>query len=312
MSEMAPEVGESEASFFEGEGEGEASPEGQFEGIQEGPEAEATQSDAYWRARWQQIMRDRRQQAPSRRPQAPSALPRRQVVTAPSVTAPSQRQAMTAVSNLALDTQVETASIRRKVDDSTRLDDWNMYVAVVEALSAQVLDTYQSSLGNHPNIRAAVRLGPIALLRRKKAKRGFEGFLTNPALLTAAGALAILGSGRIINASRGVRTINIAPPGTLSPGATGTFAGVAVAGDGKPLPTIALTWASLNSSILTINNASTGAYTAGQTTGQVLVTAQAQDDGVTNGIFVTVEAPSSSGVSSSSSSSSSSPSSSSS
>src|SRR5580693_1438129 len=86
---------------FEGEAaeinlEGEVTGEAQYEGY-----PEDARSDARRRARQRQILLARQRQAQARRP-VRSPQPRR-----PVVTAPSQRQAMTAIRALDLDTKVE-------------------------------------------------------------------------------------------------------------------------------------------------------------------------------------------------------------
>jgi hypothetical protein len=308
MSEATIESLESEA--YEGEG-GEAAYEGEAYG-ESGYEGEAYgeagyEGEAYGeasraevrrrRARQQRIVAARQRQARQRRPPAP---PQRR----PAVTVPSQRQAMTAIRSLDLDTKVELDSMRRQLAKARRNGDMAMYSAVLSTLASQGIDTFGDKLQKHNVVKAFFRTTPLALLWPQSNRRGVEGILLHPAFVGAAGVAAIVISGKLVNASQDVHEIQIANPGPISAGDSGQLSGTPKDRSGRDVQGIAVNWDSDNSARLNFTDKTLGKFTTGPETGPVNV--KASTDGVSNTISVTISSSSSGGGSSSSSSSSSS------
>ena len=156
MSEATFDAVESEAfeaaeAMFEGEAgeassEGEATEQESYEGY-----PEDARSDARRRARQRQILLARQRQAQPRRP-APSPPPRR-----PAVTGPSQRQVMTAIRSLDLDTKVELDSLRRALNEANRLAYRNAWAAEASVAASQVLDSFDTGLAPHDWAKALIR-----------------------------------------------------------------------------------------------------------------------------------------------------------
>src|SRR6266516_858212 len=291
MSEATIESLESEA--YEGEG-GEAAFEGEGEGYGEsGYEGEAYgeagyEGEAYGeasraearrrRARQQRIVAARRQ-ARQRRPPAPP--PRR-----PAVTAPSQRQAMTAIRSLDLDTKVELDSLRRQLAKARRNGDMAMYSAVLSTLASQGIDTFGDKLQKHDVVKAFFRTAPLALLWPQSNRRGVQGVMLHPAFVGAAGVAAIVISGKLVNASQDVHEIQIANPGPISAGDSGQLSGTPKDRRGRDVQGLAIQWDSDNAARLNFTDKALGKFTTGPETGPVNV--KASTDGVSNTISVTI------------------------
>ena len=283
--------GETAFEGFEGEASGEAGLEGEggFEGetSYEGYPEDA-RSDARRRRerRQRQIMQARQRQAQLRRRPSPPSPPRR-----PTVPGPSPRQTIAAirsdVRDLNLDTKLDLDAVRRALNEANRRGDRAMYSALLSIVGNQALATYDTSLGSHQAVSAAIRWAPSLLLSSSKGRPGIEGFLLSPPVIAGAVVAGIAVSGHFINAPQGAQSISIGDPSPITAGSLGTMTGVALDRHGHPLPAVGLTWSS-QKGLLTFTNAATGAYTAGPTPGQDFVTAAG--GGVTSGIFVTIAA----------------------
>jgi hypothetical protein len=162
-----------------------------------------------------------------------------------------------------------------------------MYSALLSIVGNQALATYDTSLGSHQAVSAAIRWAPSLLLSSSKSRPGIEGFLLSPPVIAGAVVAGIAVSGHFINTSQGAQSISIGNPGPITAGSSGAMTGVALDRHSQPLPSVGLTWSS-QKGLLTFTNAATGAYTAGSGAGQDFVTASG--GGATNGIFVTVVA----------------------
>jgi hypothetical protein len=252
---------------FEGEAaeinlEGEVTGEAQYEGY-----PEDARSDASRRARQRQILLARQRQAQARRP-VRSPQPRR-----PVVTAPSQRQAMTAIRSLDLDTKVELDSLRRALNEANRLAYRNAWAAEASVAASQVLDSFNTGLAPHDWAKALIRGAPTLLLAPGKPRRpGLEGILFDP---RGAGGLVLGGIwavGHFRGQGQGVTDIRISYPSTIDTGDTGKFGGVPVNSHGETVTTATVTWTSDNSAILAVDQ-TTGAYEAGKISGSANITA---------------------------------------
>lgn len=272
MSEATFEAVESEVFEAAGEGtfEGEAA-EGTFEGETVGEAQyegypEDARSDARRRARQRQILLARQRQAQARRP-VRSPQPRR-----PVVTAPSQRQAMTAIRSLDLDTKVELDSLRRALNQANRLAYRNAWAAEASVAASQVLDSFDTGLAPHDWAKALIRGAPTLLLAPGKPRRpGLEGILFDPRV---AGGLVLGGIwavGHFRGQGQGVADIRIANPSPIGTGSNGTFTAIPVNSHGQTV-TATITWQSGNSDVLDVNQ-TTGNYQAGVNPGTANVTA---------------------------------------
>jgi hypothetical protein len=162
-----------------------------------------------------------------------------------------------------------------------------MYSALLSIVGNQALATYDTSLGSHQAVSAAIRWAPSLLLSSSKGRPGIEGFLLSPPVIAGAVVAGIAVSGHFINAPQGAQSISIGNPSPINAGSSGTMTGVALDRHAHPLPNVGLTWSS-QKGLLTFTNAATGAYTAGSNPGQDFITATG--GGVTNGVFVTIVA----------------------
>jgi hypothetical protein len=308
MSEAWVESLESEGWDTAGEGsfDGEFAGEGAYdsEAVGDSYDSEATgeasygeesRSERHRRERQRRIMLERQRQAQLRRQRRPAA-PRRGAPPqrVPRTAGPSPRQTITAVRSLDLETKVAHDSLRRALEESNRRATRATYAALASVAVDQGLDSFGTDLDNHPYVRAGARFAPLLLLSPEKKKGGFEGFVADPRLwgFVAISGIAVIGKFR--SAGQGVHTINIFNPGPITLGApadapvTGTLTAVVLDKSGNVLPPAQypITWASQSpDNALTVNNASTGAYTAGAP-GTALVTAQA--GGITSAVFVVV------------------------
>jgi hypothetical protein len=136
-------------------------------------------------------------------------------------------------------------------------------------------------------VSAAIRWAPSLLLSGSKRRPGIEGFLLSPPVIAGAVVAGIAISGHFLGAQQGVHRVEVADPGReIITGDEGTLTAIAFDRSGRVLPTVALTFAS-QKGFLTITNASTGAYKAGDKEGQDFVTATTAD-GVQGVTVVTV------------------------
>src|SRR6185437_16316595 len=280
MSEATFEAMESEAfeaagEAFEGEAaeagfEGEAAGEAQYEGY-----GEDARSDARRRARQRQILLARQRQAQSRRPvRAPQ--PRRPV---------PQRQVMTAIRSLDLDTKVELDSLRRALNEANRLAYRNAWAAEASVAASQVLDSFDTRLAPHDWAKALIRGAPTLLLAPGKPRRpGLEGVLFDPRVAGGVALAGIWAIGHFRGQSQGVADIRIANPSPLASGSGGTFSAIPVDSHGRTV-TATITWSSDTPDVLQVN-ATTGQYTAGDA-GTANVTAAADNVSVPFSVTVT-------------------------
>jgi hypothetical protein len=293
MSEAFMESPESEHDEGEVSSEWETEAEA-IEGL-----SEDARSDASQRARQREIIRARQRQAQlGRRP--PSPPPASRAARPPSAAAPASRQTIRAINALDLENKVAQDSLRRAIDDANRRANRATLVAFGELAADQLFDTFETPLANHPLVRAGARWAPFLIFPAYKGKKGFEAFVTHPAVYSFATVGAIYLAGRISNASQNVRHITIYDPSPIAPSSKGNLTGYATDGSGNVLAdaTANIQWSSSNSSILNVSTG--GSYTAGTTAGPVLI--KAQTGGTTHAIFVTVSSsggPSGSGLTSS-------------
>jgi len=270
MSEAATEALESEA--YEGsEGETEATGEAFGEAFESEAAGEAGYGEGYRddarRRRQQQIMMAR--MAQQRRP-PPRPGPPRPVIRAPS---PAAREVRSEIRSLDLDTKVALDSLRNRLNRANRLAYRNAWAAEASVAASQVLDSFEDGLEPHDWARAIIRGAPTLLLSPgEQRRRGLEGLMYDPRVGGGALIAAIWAFGHFRNASKGVRGINIANPSPLTLGDTGTLSGIPVDGNGQEIRGITVTWASSNSSVLTVD--ASGTYEAIDA-GSVTVTASA-------------------------------------
>jgi hypothetical protein len=259
-AEVYESSGETGFEGFEGEASGEAGLEGEggFEGetSYEGYPEDA-RSDARRRRerRQRQIMQARQRQAQLRRRPSPPP-PRR-----PAVPGPSPRQTIAAirsdVRDLNLDTKLDLDAVRRALNEANRRGDRAMYSALLSIVGNQALATYDTSLGSHQAVGAAIRWAPSLLLSSSKGRPGIEGFLLSPPVIAGAVVAGIAVSGHFINAPKGVRDIIVTVPGSL---AKGTFTGTPVDGKGTIVTGVTISWSSQDPNTLAVDSG--GGFTA--------------------------------------------------
>ena len=261
MSEATIEGLESEAYEGEAEAYGEAGYGGEAYGeAGYGGEAygESARSDARRRRAWQQRQRQILAARRAGQRRLPAPPPRRPAITAPS---PGQRPAMTAIRSVDLDTRMELDALRRQLAKARRNGNMAMYSAVLSALASQGIDTFGDRLEKHDVVKAALRAAPLGLLWPQSDKKGIEGVLLHPAFIGAAGIAAIVISGKVVNASHGVDSINVISPVRVPAGGSVTLSAVAVDRKGNTVPNISITWTSLTPDVATVdsNGSCTGA-----------------------------------------------------
>jgi len=255
MSEATFEATEAEAfeatgeAAYEGEGgeaayEGESAGEAAYEGW--GEDARSRR-----RARERQIMLERQRQARLRRP--PTPPPRRPVPAAPS---PAVRQVRSEVRSLDLETKVALDSLRSRLSEAHRLAYRNAWAAEASVAASQVLDSFEHNLQPHDWARALIRSAPTLLLAPGKPIRpGVTGYLFDPRVAGGAVVAAIFAVGHFRGTTRGVSSISVTPPGTvtLSVDDSVNLFGVAVDQKGNAVDGITLTWAPQDTTIASLD-----------------------------------------------------------
>jgi hypothetical protein len=215
------------------------------------------------------IEQARRSRTPVRRPSP--------VVSAP----PTVVQTVKAIRNLDLDTKVSTESLRQDIDLLKKRMDRNGLAFALSQGVDQGLDSFSGRLANHEFIRAGIRLAPALLVAPQKKRRGLEGYLLDPRVLSAIAVGGVLVAGRFDRRTTGVDDIQINVP-TPSVGDQDRLLGVAIDRQGRVLNET-ITWASQNAAVLSV--APDGSFTA-VAAGTVLVTASA--GGTSRAVFITV------------------------
>ncbi|HEY1324805.1 MAG TPA: Ig-like domain-containing protein, partial [Streptosporangiaceae bacterium] len=251
----------------EGAYDSEALGEGAYDSL--GEESRAARRQ---RERQRQIMLARQRQL--RRQQPPGQGPR-------PVPPPGQRQAITAIRSLDLETKVSQDSLRRALEASNRRAARATWAAVASAAVDQGLDSFGADLDNHEYIKAGARFAPLLFLSPEKTKRGVEGFVTDPRVIGGAAILSIALLGNFRTRSQGIASLSIVPPSgrIVAPDvgtSTGTITANALDRHGKLVSSQpAITWSSSDPGTLAFLDPNVGTFTltAGNT-GTVQVTAQ--------------------------------------
>ena len=257
MSEATFEATEAEAfeatveAAYEGEGgeaayEGESAGEAAYEGW--GEDARSRR-----RARERQIMLERQRQARLRRPPTPTPPPRRPVPAAPS---PAVRQVRSEVRSLDLETKVALDSLRSRLNEAHRLAYRNAWAAEASVAASQVLDSFEDNLQPHDWARALIRGAPTLLLAPGKPIRpGVTGYLFDPRVAGGAVVAAIFAIGHFRGTTRGVSSISVTPPGTVTLNVDDSvnLFGVAVDHKGNAVDGITLTWVPQDTTIASLD-----------------------------------------------------------
>jgi hypothetical protein len=202
MSEAIYEALDSEAYDSAGEAlyDSDAG-DAEYEGEAAYDYAEDSRPAAQRRARQRQIMLARQRRAQSlpqaRRPAAPSRGP---VVRAIR----SEPRAAD------LDTRAMLDRLRRRLDEASRAATRNAWAAEASTAASQILDSFDTGLGEHDWARAAIRGAPTLLLAPGKPRRpGLEGVLLDPRVAGSALLAAIWAVGRFTNVSKGVDSVSV-------------------------------------------------------------------------------------------------------
>jgi hypothetical protein len=272
-------------AFGEGAYDSEAFGEGSYDAF-----GEESRSARRQRERQRQIMLARQRQAQLRRQRQPAQVQR----PAPPA-GPSQRQTITAIRSLDLETKVGQDSLRRALEASNRRAARATWTAVASGAVDQGLDSFGKDLENHEFIRAGARFAPLLFLSPEKTKRGVEGFVTDPRVIGGAAILGIVLLGNFRNRTQGIARFVIQPPSRAitapdSGTSTGSITATAFDGHGKPVsPQPAITWSSSDPDRLAFPDRTSGTFTlfAGKT-GKVTITAQTE--GFSDELVVKVKA----------------------
>jgi hypothetical protein len=217
------------------------------------------------RERQRQILLERQRQAQLRQTRRPPAPARRPAVPQRPVR-PAQRQTITAIRSLDLETKVGYDSLRRAIEESNRRATRATWAAVAGTAVDQGLDSFSSRVTNE-YLRAGARFAPLLFLSPEKKRGGVEGFVTDPRVIGGAAILGIALLGNFTTRSQEASSVYIASPGTLtSPasataaGATGTLNAYVRDRNGVNLTTQpSLTWTSYNKNVMTVDGS--GNYT---------------------------------------------------
>jgi hypothetical protein len=254
------------------------------------------------RERQRQILLERQRQAQLRRSRRPTSPARRPLVPQRPVrpSGPAQRQTITAIRSLDLETKVGQDSLRRAVAESNRRATRATWAAVGGTAVDQGLDSFASKVTNQ-YLRAGARFAPLLFLAPEKKRGGVEGFVTDPRFIGGAAILGIALLGNFTSRPQEVSSVYIAPIGKLTapaPAAPPAPAGTPVTGqlvayardrngaNLSPQPTF--TWKSYNSA-MTLDSA--GNYTLTAVTAAVTIQVSAQTpNGITGYLNVKVKA----------------------
>lgn len=235
------------------------------------------------RERQRQILLERQRQAQLRRQRRPPSPAQRPVVPQRPVrpSGPSQRQTITAIRSLDLETKVGQDSLRRAMEESNRRAARATWAAVAGTAVDQGLDSFASKVTNQ-YLRAGARFAPLLFLSPEKKRSGVEGFVTDPRFIGGAAILGIALLGNFTSRAPEASSVYIVPPGKLTapaaeaPHVTGHLTAYVRDRNGVNLtPQPALAWTSYNKDVMTLDSAS-GNYTLKLVTEAVTVQVSAQ------------------------------------
>ena len=142
-------------------------------------------------------------------------------------------------------------ALRRMLEQANRRGDKSTYSALLSIVANQALATYDSSLGSHEAVSAALRWAPSLLLSSSRPRRGVEGFLLSPPVL----------AWRRGRGHRYLRPLHQRAQGgaqhhghCAGPSRIGNrFSGTPVDGNGAPVTNATITWSSQSPDILGLN-----------------------------------------------------------
>lgn len=207
--------------------------------------------DARRRNRQRRIVDARRYRGQVRAPQPPPP-PR-------PVTVPGQavRTVRADVRSLDLDTRAMINSLHRRLDAANRAAARNAWASEASVAASQILDSFDTGLGEHDWARAVIRGAPTLLLAPGERRRpGLEGVLLDPRVAGGALLAAIWAVGRFTNVSKGVNSVSLSvqSDGLLSAGDASTMQVVAVGLDrsGNPVSGAGFTFAAQDSGLIDI------------------------------------------------------------
>jgi hypothetical protein len=223
------------------------------------------------RARARRVALARRRQATARA-RSVARQPARQpsVPSAQRATAAAAR----AVRNLDLETKVQEDTFRSAITAQNKRMSRGEYAAVAGAAINQFIETFKAP--ENAFAQAALRFSPLLLLAPQRRGRGVEGLIKDPRVIGGAAVAALVLFGENRNQNKKVREITVFGPDTIAKTAVVTLVADVLDGNRKPLTSEKVTWASLDTTLATIDP-NTGALTAANKAGAVAITATAGD-----------------------------------
>jgi hypothetical protein len=160
--------------------------------------------DARRRNRQRRIVDARRSRGQMRAPQPP---PQPRPVTVPGR---AVRTVRAEVRPLDLDTRAMINSLHRRLDAASRAAARNAWASEASVAASQILDSFDTGLGEHDWARAVIRGAPTLLLAPGERRRpGLEGVLLDPRVAGGALLAAIWAVGRFTNVSKGVDSVSV-------------------------------------------------------------------------------------------------------
>lgn len=160
--------------------------------------------DARRRNRQRRIVDARRSRGQMRAPQRP---PQPRPVTVPGQ---AVRTVRAEVRPLDLDTRAMINSLHRRLDAASRAAARNAWASEASVAASQILDSFDTGLGEHDWARAVIRGAPTLLLSPGERRRpGLEGVLLDPRVAGSALLAAIWAVGRFTNVSKGVDSVSL-------------------------------------------------------------------------------------------------------
>jgi len=181
---------------------------------------------------------------------------------------PAQRETVTAIRNLDLETKVQEDTFRRAIAAQGKRMSRSEYAAVLGAATNQFIESFQAP--SNAFAKAALRFAPLLLLSPQKSGTGFEAVIKDPRVIGAAavGGITFLGENRnrFTNASK----IDVLATNELAVGEPARFVADVLDGRGNPLDRT-VTWESDKTAVAEIN--STGEVTT-KGPGTAIITAR--------------------------------------
>jgi hypothetical protein len=149
-------------------------------------------------------------------------------------------------------------SLHRRLDAANRAAARNAWASEASVAASQILDSFDTGLGEHDWARAVIRGAPTLLLAPGERRRpGIEGVLLDPRVGGSALLAAIWAVGRFTNVSKGVNSVSLSiqSDGLLSAGDGNTMQVVAVGLDrsGDPVSGAGFTFAAQDSGLIDIS-----------------------------------------------------------